>query len=192
MICGSLAGSNSHRMGYTETPGLPPGGGFPGGLDLAGSVRCGHTPIGVIVIHAILSVAAVVVLVLGPFLVECRASSGTVTARFLFADCPPDAECCSLPEACGNSSVADAETDSGIMDDGSRPRGGCSDAALFTFVGSRSSRDDCRSVGSVPHTIAVVHPADRLTVQRADVRLAAATAPDVPPPPDEILCVLRN
>jgi hypothetical protein len=178
-------------MGYTEARGFPPGGGSSGGPDLAYSDRDRRNRFGAIVMRAILSVAALVVLVLGPFVVQCRTPNGTVAAKLLFVECPPDAGCCSLPWEITGPRTVNSETDSRVMDYDGSPCGGCSENALFSFVGSRSSRDDGKLVGSIPYVLAEVHPASKLTATMAKERLAETTFFEAPLSPGGIYRVLR-
>jgi hypothetical protein len=143
------------------------------------------------VMQALPAMAALVVLVLGPFMVQCRAPNGTAVAKFLFSECSPEAGCCDRPDAATAPLTANAETDSRIMDYGDSPCGGCAENALFSFVGGRGSRDDGKLVGSIPYVLAEVHPASKLTAEIAEVSLADATFLEAPLSPDGIHRILR-
>jgi hypothetical protein len=178
-------------MGYTGIWVSLPGGESSGGLDLIHAVRDGRNRFGAIVMQALLSVAALVVLVLGPFVVQCRAPNGTLAAKFLFSECSPEVGCCdALEDVTAPHAVSD-RGDSGTMSSDDIPCAGCSENALFLFVGSRGSRDDSKLVGSIPCVVAEAHPAGKLTAEIADERLAGATLLEAPLLPDGIHRVLR-
>ena len=158
---------------------------------MTGTARYKGDRFAAIVLHALLSVAAVVVLVLGPFVVECRAPNGTATAKFLFSECSPEAGCRAVLEDVAVPCPVNARSDSDTMGCVGGPCDGCTENALFSFVGSRGSRDDGNLVGSIPYLLAEVHPASKLTAEIAGERLPDAVLLEAAPPPDGIYRVLR-
>jgi hypothetical protein len=118
--------------------------------------------------RATLSTVALVVLVLGSFVVQCRTPNGGLATRFLFTACSPEVGCCDLPEESSIAHGVNGDSDSGTMacDDGCA--GGCSESALFFFVGTRGSRDDGRLAVPAPYVLAELHPASDLAAVLAD------------------------
>ncbi len=147
--------------------------------------------LGAIAMRALLSIAALMVLVLGPFMVQCRAPNGTVAAKFLFSECSPDVGCCDRPDGVTGPQTANVETDFRFMDCDGSPCGGCAENALFSFVGARGSRDEATLVGSIAPVLAEVHPASKLTAEIAAVSLAEAIFLETPFSRDGIHRVLR-
>jgi hypothetical protein len=141
--------------------------------------------------QALLSAVALVVLVLGPLVVQCRAPNGTVAAKFIFTECSPEAGCCDLPGEVAAPGATNAGTNSRVIGYGGSTCGSCSERALFLFVGSRGSRDAGQVVGSNPCLLVEFHPASKLPLEIADERLVDATLLDSPPPPVGMHQVLR-
>lgn len=144
-----------------------------------------------IVVHTLLSVAALIVSVLGPFMVECRARNGTVAAKFLFSDCSTEAGCCNLPEDATPQPVAGCEADCSAIGCADGLCGGCSESDLFLFVGNRGARDDGQPIGTIRYIVAEAHPAIRLSAEPADCHLVETPPQESPFPPQGIDQILR-
>lgn len=129
-------------------------------------------PITSVLIHSLPAVAALLVLVLGPFVVQCRAPNGTVAPKFLFAACPPEVGCCADCEDDAAAPGANSETGFGITACGVGPCGGCTENAIFWLVSGRDLRDDASLAGPIPFLLAELHPASEATGEFIGPRLS--------------------
>jgi hypothetical protein len=150
-----------------------------------------RNPLAAIITHGLLAAAALVVSVLGPFVVQCRAPNGTVAAKFLFSECPVETGCCADVENEAATPREGAGGDFRVTCYDKIPCGGCSEDALFWFVGSRSARGEARPMGPISIALMAVHPASALTEAATDPRHAAATALELPLSPREVHRVLQ-
>jgi hypothetical protein len=158
---------------------------------LTGSVRYSCNRFAAIAVQVLLGVAALLMLVLGPFVVQCRAPNGVVAAKLLFSECAPEAGCCDLGDDVSVPFTETAETGSGMMDSSGNPCGSCAENVLFLFVNNRGSRDESHYAGSIPDVMVEVHPASQLTAKIAMESLAPAATVDPPSSQDGIHRVLR-
>lgn len=163
-----------------------------------------------------MAAAGLLALILGPFVVQCQGPNGAVGAKFLFSECSPDIGCAEWAPWCTASIRHGAEKAS---DDDCRrqPSGGesrcgvpgvhvagdsgrlgcagalcgCSESALFTFLGSRPAPDAGGFSGPRPRALVDWYLPSLPVLTRADAPPTEVARLGSPPHPVGIHRVLR-
>jgi hypothetical protein len=153
--------------------------------------RQSSNPIASTLFHGFPAMVALLVLLLGPFVVQCRAPNGTTAAKLLFAACPAEVGCCASCEDDASAPAVDAATNSGMTACGVGPCDGCTESSIFWFVGGRGLRDDAGPAVAIPFLLAELHPASESNGEIATTPLADESLLEAPPPLPDSHRILR-
>ena len=135
-----------------------------------------HNRLEASMLYGMLGLAVLIACLGGPFLVQCRAANGLVSARILFSPCAQDAGCCDGVTATNANPAPEAGLQAELQagpqagpEAGLLPQldactegacGGCSEATLFHFVHGSGTRDESLVVTYLPVLFSCDHPTE--------------------------------